>query len=213
MPPIIGDVTFLEIQDEVILDRFSEHTNAARRTSVKRWINTRYGRLWNLENWTFRRKTYSSQALAQGQQTLTLTNPGVVLRVYDTSTGLTAPVLLQGLANQDFWDSTYTQSGIPWAYTAQNGVITFDRPASSARTYKVLQMDGFVALSADGDVPLVPAEHHMTLVVGAAAEGLKIEGDPNWQQYEAEWGQAIADLKANYLTETKIALGAAPSWP
>jgi hypothetical protein len=206
-------MTFVQLQDEVILDRFSEHISAARRTSVKRWINTRYGRIWNAEPWTFRRENLASTTLNSGSNSVTPTNLGVVWKLYDVTSGLSAPVELDALETSEFYDWYYAGAGNPGGYTVINGVIYFDRPASSTRTYRIIHLLGFTELVADGDTPLLPVEHHMTLVVAAAAEGLKIEGDPAYKQYEEEVQMALSDMRANYLSDSKPIIGARPSWP
>jgi hypothetical protein len=65
-------VTFKEIQDAVLLDRFNETQRAA----IKFAINSRYGRVWAQEPWAFKR-VWVDHSLSAGEDSFTLADVGL----------------------------------------------------------------------------------------------------------------------------------------
>lgn len=201
-------MNFLALQDEVISNRF----DVGQRPQVKNWINYRYGRLWGLENWTFKYQI-STLSVAGNASSVARGTIGDIVRIWDTtvSPGY-AP--MRPLRPEDLWDlGSQTQAGIPSDYTIVGNTIYFERPMNAARTFYVLSTLPFTALSADLDIPLIPTEFHSLLVSGATATGLMRENDPAAQAFEQDWTNGIQDLKSSYLTSLRTANDTYPGWP
>lgn len=199
-------MTFLELQNEVLSDRFAE----TKRPNAKRWINYRYGRLWAAEDWTFKYAVVSYN-LALNASTIPLGTIQRPISVWDSTTS-PGYDMSEAIRPEVFYDTATRTPGVPVGFTVIGSNIMLSNPASSARTYQVLGQLGFVELSADGDVPLIPSEFHLLLAQGAAAEGLKDENDPSWQGKENDFKDGYEDLKKGYLTNVRIYGGFYPSW-
>ena len=197
----------MELQNAVIADRFSPN----KRDDVKTWINHRYGRLWDMEDWTFKTQTttinvpYNTNSVARG-------TIGEILSLVDSTT---IPYNTETLATrpEDFSLLTNTQTGRPYGWTIVGDNIIFDRPMDIVRTFTVLSQKKFVELVGDTDTPLVPVEYHLTIVAGAASLGLRLENDPSWQGFEDDWAKGLEDMKATYLTNVRTYADSYPSWP
>lgn len=200
-------MTFLELQNAVLSDRFDE----SKRADAKKWINYRYGRLWAAEDWTFK-KAVVSYNVTSGTQTVAL---NTIQRPYAIWDSTTSPLYARDIAirPEDFYDSASRTSSIPGGFTVIGTNIILENPVSSNRTLQVYGELKFVELSADGDTALIPSQFHTILVHGAASEGLKAENDPSWQGAEADFVAAYEDLKKGYLVEARTFGGAAPAWP
>lgn len=202
-------MTFKQLQDAVLTDRFSE----SKRSQVKDWINARYGRVWAREPWSFK-LVVTPVTLAANATSVSKGNLQRVIRIWDGSTDRNGAYLnLEAIAPQDFYEyANQTSLGYPNDVTVVGGNIVADRKATTARTLYVLGEQKFVPLDADGDVPLIPAEFHYMLVHGAASEGLRIENDPTWQGFEQDFQGYYEDLKRAYLTEILGAVAHYPAW-
>lgn len=201
-------MNFLEIQNEVLSDRFAE----SKRASAKRWINARYGRLWGMEPWSFK-KLDTTVTLPLGASTVSIAaSVQRIFNVWDVTTG-TQGTPMRLIRPEDFYDESVSSSGIPNGVTVINGVLKADRLASSNRTLRIIGETKFTELSADADIPAIPSEFHYTLVHGAAAEGLRLENDPSWQGFEDDWTRGIEDMKRNYMTEALSWQDHYPDWP
>jgi len=200
-------MTFEEIQDAVLSDRFGE----SKRADAKRWINHRYGRMWAQEPWNFK-ISVASYSLAQNATTASLGSFQRVIAVFDdTISPLYRPV--EAMRPADFYSWATRSAGIPVGFTVIGDNIRFDAPASSARTYTVIGELEFTELVNDSDVPLIPAEFHQTLVHGAISEGLRLENDPTWQAAEEDFRAGVEDMKKGYLTPVRNFVSAYPAWP
>lgn len=200
-------MNFLEIVNEVLFDRFGE----ARRESIERYVNARYGRIWASEPWTFKRIAVST-SLTAGDSDKTLTELGLqriegVWRVqgnYNYNTNADRP--------EDFFQWVSAVGGTPYDFSVYGDTLHFDKSPSSTTSFVVLGEKKFVPLAADGDIPLLPEEFHMMLVHGAASEALRMENDPTWQGFEQDYQAYLLDLKAGYLTAVRNYGDAYPAW-
>lgn len=200
-------MTFLELQNAVMSDRFGEH----KRASVKQLINYRGGRLWASEPWTFKILN-STLTLLNGSQSVSLGDFQRLFAVYDASTG-TWPIPLYSMRPEDFYDRATSSPGLPGEFSVYNGTLYADRVAPSDRTLRVVGEQKWEDLVADGDVPLLPTEFHYLLVPGAISEGLRRENDPSWQAEEAAYQAGVADMRMAYLTELRTYEDHSPAWP
>jgi len=201
-------MNFQQIQDEVLTNRF----DPGQRAQVKNWINYRYGRIWAMENWTFKYQV-STIAVSGGASSVAKGTLGDIVRIWDTTvTPSYSPML--PMRAEDMWDiARATQSGAPYDFTVVGSNIYFERPMDQNRSFYVLSTIPFTSLVNDGDVPLLPSEFHYLLVSGATAIGQMRENDPAAQQFEADWQQGIADMRSGYLTEQRTTWDIYPSWP
>lgn len=201
-------MNFLELQNEVITNRFSND----QRPQVKNWLNYRYGRLWAMEDWSFKKQILplsvsgNATSVAKGVH-------GDIIRIWDTTTAPGyAPML--SLRAEDLWDSGRSvTSGTPYDFTVVGNTIYFERPLDTNRSYWVLSTIPFTALANDSDTPLIPSEFHQLLVAGATAMGLMKENDPASQAFEQDWDNGIQDMKSAYLTSQRTAYDSYPDWP
>lgn len=198
-------MTFLEIVNEVLFDRFSE----ARRPSIKRYVNARYGRIWAQESWSFKRAVVSTSTSSQtlSLDTLGLQRVEAVFRVngnFWRSVGAVRP--------EDYYDWATAVGGSPIGFTVIGDTLHLDRSPSSTETLYILGELEFTPLVNDGDVPLIPEEFHMMIVHGAASEALRMENDPTWQGFEQDYQAYLNDLRLGYLTAVRTYGDSYPAW-
>lgn len=201
-------MTFLEIQNAAMNDRFNE----SQRADVKNWINFRYGRIWAQDAWNFKLITVTT-TLPLSSNIVSLSALGIqrVVAVWDGSFG-SYQVPITSARPEDFFNFTSTSAGYPVDFTVVGTNIVFNRPASGARNLTILGEAIWAPLSADGDVPLLPSEFHFVLVQGASAEGLRLQNDPTWRDFEADSDKTIAEMRIGYLTAVKTYQDAYPAW-
>jgi hypothetical protein len=201
-------MNFLEIQNEVITNRF----DASQRPQVKNWINFKYGRLWALENWTFKYQL-TTLSVSSGATSIARGTVGDIIRIWDKtiSPGYSGVLAVRP---EDLWDvGSQTTTGAPYEFSVIGNTIYFERPMEQNRTFQVISTIPFTALINDGDNPLLPSEFHYLLVSGATAVGLTRENDPAATQFEQDWQNGIDDLKSAYLTSLRTANDSYPDWP
>lgn len=195
-------MTFLEIQNEV-LERFNGTTQAR----IKNWINFRYGRIWATAPWTFKRQ-WTNVTIPVGATSVSLTTEGDIISVWDSTYSVSGTYsTFPSIRPED----AYNQRA--FGYTVVGNTLYFPYPATRAYTLTVLSDKAFVPLANDGDIPLIPAEFHRLLVLGALSEGQRWEGDPAWQATEDEFRAGIEDMKQEYLTNVQTYSDSYPSWP
>ena len=185
----MADMTFLDIQNEILSFRFSE----GRRTSCKRWINARYSQIWSSGEWPFKRMNEVSLAVVGGNNTPTMpTDFGKPIALFNDLGNE-----LMFLEQKDFnrsWAAITTTTGRPNSYTVVNRQIILGYTPSSSATYRLDYTRRLTALVSDTDVPLIPAEHRYMLVPGGMASGLKEENDPTYSALEEEFNTLLAAM-------------------
>lgn len=200
-------MTFKQLQDAVLLDRFGE----TKRADAKRWINYRYGRLWSTEDWAFKR-AIADVAVSNAASSVSIGNFQRIYGLWDASISPLFPKM-ESFRPEDFYGESTLSAGTPYGFTIIGNTIYFDRPASGAKTYKAVGELKFTELVNDGDIPLIPSEFHQTIVSGAQAQGLREENDPTWNALEADFQAGVTDMKAGYLTQVRTYGDAYPDWP
>lgn len=192
-------MNFKAIQDAVMNDRFDE----SQRGDIKNWINHRYGWVWALENWTFKKRILSSLSVSAGSQLLggLPSDLGVILAI-SRADGQT----LRYLPPRDFAEQYYgnTSQSPPMHYTVIAGVV-FVGPTSSetSSAYQLIDEPRITLLAGDNDVPTLPQEFHFALVHGGAAEGLKLQNDFTWQFFEQDFQASITAMRQEYLADQR----------
>lgn len=190
-------MTFKAIVDAVLSDRFGE----GKRGEAQNWVNHRYWWLWSLEPWPFKFAT-DAVTVTSGQQALggVATDLKTVFAIYRADG---AP--LERIRDPaDFFDRYVTQtpavSGEPEAFTTfGTSVLIGPTPNVSSSAYQMLYEKECALMSADADVPALPAGSHFALVHGGSAEGLKLQNDPTWQAFEQDFRDTITILRESYL--------------
>jgi hypothetical protein len=203
-------VTFLEIQNAVLVDRFSE----AMRGACKDWINFRAGKLWSSEPWSFKTLT-TTLTIPTTASSAVLSNSDIqrVLAVWDATTDSTNPIPLRAVRPEEFYDWATTTQGLPNDFTVYGGALHVDRVAPSDRILRIVGERDYSELTTDGQEPQFPEEFHYALVLAARAEGLRREQDPSWQADEAAFERSLQDLRSAYLTGVRGYASAMPAWP
>lgn len=202
-------MTFLELQNATMNDRFTE----TQRAEIKDWINSRYGRVWAQDSWSFKiTSTLTSIAASATTISLASLNLQRVESVWDSTYGA-YNVEIDPLRPEKFYQYTATYSGYPMNYTVINGNIVFDRPASQTRSIIIVGEQRWTRMTADGDIPALPDEFHFMLVHGASSEGLRLQNDPTWKDFEDDFQRYLVDMRASYLAPVRTFGDAMPSWP
>jgi len=200
-------MTFLEIVNEVLFDRFGEN----RRASVQRYVNARYGRVWASEAWTFKRIVVPTSVTAGvGSVTLASLNLQRVEAIYRASSSVYYD--LPSTRPEDFLTWATTNGGVSEGFTVYGDSIQLERSPSSTTTFHVLGEQRFSPLVSNGDEPLIPPEFHMMLVHGAASEALRMENDPTWEGFEQDYQAYLQDMRMSYLTSVRNYGDVFPTW-
>lgn len=201
-------MNFLEIQNAVKLDRFNESQRAA----IKDAINSRYGRLWALEPWSFKRALVS-HSLSVDEDEFTLADVGLQ-KVEGIWSDLPSDFSRLYSDRPEFaLDWSDANGGTSAAFTLIGNTIRMDRPVVSATELQILGELLWEPLVADGDIPLIPLEYHYALVQGAAADLLLREADPTWQSEEKQYTDQVNEMRVAYMSNQRMARSAYPSWP
>lgn len=196
-------VNFLAIQNAVLSDRFKE----TQRSDAKNWINHRYGWIWTLEPWTFRKRS-TAVTITNGQVVSPPAGLGPV-RALILSDG----TRLAYLEPTVFFDRYTGQSATatPDTYTVLAGTVYVGPTNSGSLSATLIDDQQVTMLNVDGDTPALPAEFHFALVHGGAAEGLKLQNDPTWLAFEQDFQASIQAMRASYLEESRDKMAEA-SW-
>lgn len=188
-------MTFLEIQDEVIDAQFSER----KRDNVKRWINLRYAQAWSAHDWSF---TYATATVSPTAATRTLTKGVTVQRVIELNDENGEKIDYVTPYDYRPYRDTLAGSGRPEVFTVVGGsVLLGPVPDATYSDWTLWYRVGLTELSANGDVPALPAEFHYLLVHGALATGLVLENDPTWQQHQSLWLDLLNSMAGQYAND------------
>jgi hypothetical protein len=195
----MAKLTFLELQQAVMGDRFSED----QRGDVKSWINARYWGVWSMERWTFR-FGIDLVTVTSGSEAVT----GVAADVERVHSFLRSDGTPLQYVNQREFEARYYNDvtplvGPPEAYTLRSGSV-FVGPASNEtkNDYELDYEKAYTALSADTDVTLLPEGADLSLLVfGAQSLGLKLQNDFTWQFAEQTFMDALETLRSDYLSD------------
>lgn len=196
---------FQEIVDEVLFDRFDE----ARRVSIKRYVNARYGRVWASEPWSFKRAAVT-QAFSDSDVSLSDMGLQRIEGVWRVQGNYNYDMYAD--RPEDFFAWVSAVGGTPYGYSVYGDTLHLDRSPSSTTNFVILGELAFQPMDADDDVPLIPEEFHMMLVHGAASEALRMENDPTWQGFEQDYQAYLEDMKKGYLTSVRNYADAYPAW-
>jgi hypothetical protein len=205
-------MTFKEIQDAVILDRFNE----TQRSAIKFAINSRYGRVWALEPWSFKRVQVPVPILP-GLNEVSLEALGLqsveAVHTYSSASQLQFD-RLSAMYPDRFVEERYLGGNDkPYSWSIHTGALRVNSTALLGYTVYALGQKKWVPLVDDTDEPLLPEEYHFILVVGAAADMLLRESDPTWQGEEKAYNDQVNEMMRSYMSQQPMARTAYPAWP
>lgn len=189
-------MTFKEIQDAVLADRFNE----SQRADAKNWINHRYWWIWSLEPWTFKHAQGTGTVTA-GSRTVTTPTSFLHAHAVIDSDG----VGLRPISDPREFMTVFEpdETGDPEIFTVIAGVVLVAPTPTAGETFTVLFDREYTQLVSDQDTPLLPSGAHFALVHGGAAEGLKLQNDPTWQAFDEDFQASLTVLRQNYLSSVK----------
>lgn len=188
---------FISIQNAVIADAFGE----SKRADVKQWINFRLGWMWDVDEWTFKMGT-DLVTVTTGSQAVTSvpTDFATALAIYKSDGAPLEAVTEPREFYRRYYNATSTSTGEPEAFTVIGSSIFVGPTSSVTKTdYQLVYEKAPTLLSANSDVPAIPAQYHMALVHGGKAEGLKLMNIPLWESFDQDFQAAITAMRRQYL--------------
>lgn len=202
---VSGDgMTLGDILDAILFKRFT----SSFRPRAKQAVNSRYGHLWALEDWTFKFATVNPETTADSQQLGNLPlDFGVPLYLWDEN-GAKLDYL-----NTDVFYNAYlpdNSTGSPEAWTVVNEEILLGPTPASDATYTMHYRKRLSPLVNEGDVPAIPAAFHLALVHGGRAELKAAFDDPTATADEAQWQLDIEAMRREWLADAE---GQPDTWP
>ena len=159
---------------------------------VKKWLNDAERQYCTDTDYSVKKST----ALTTDSGTREYDAPADCLSVQEVYYG---GARLGRLDIEDTIHSDGDHSGPPTGFYVENQKIRLEPIPTAAVTLTVLYYSMGGAMSAVGDVPIIPAEHHMALVFYACMLGC-IEGDDTrLAVFNQLWMQAIEKAKADVV--------------
>jgi hypothetical protein len=192
-------LTFKTIQDRVITYGFGE----ADRTNIKGWINVRYSDIVGRRRWSWlsEQLTLNTVTGQSNYSIATLTTNTFSRHGRLQSTQLTAPdPVFVDMMSMDDWAASrnigdLTTRGVPEFYGLWDGELWFWPVPAAVYSYTWKFYKTYTELSADGDIPLVPANFSNVLVIGALAEAAQRDRDPElYALRSAEFERKINEM-------------------
>lgn len=196
-------LSFGDILDNVLLDRFPASVRARARLSV----NNRLMHLWNMESWTFKYATANpttstTSAALDGMPS----DFGTVEDLWNENGDR-----LPDITPREYYDLYLTGGpGTPEAYTVINGQVLIGPAPVSAVTWTMFYEKRLTLLDAETDIPAIPAECHPSLIHGARAELLAAYNDPTASDQEQQWQLDLDAMRRQYLSDVA---GEPSRWP
>lgn len=203
-------MTFGAILDAVLADGF----DSTRRTDAKTWVNTRLGLFWNAGEWSFRQATANVTVTAGSSTVGGLPSDLRVVTGLDRDDGKPLKLYRE---YRDFAAKyvgiNNAQSGTPEAVVNLNGVVYVGpTPTATSSSYVLSYEKAAPTLVNDSDVPTIPAEYHLALVVGAKAEGFVLTSVLLSDPFEARWQEHLTSCKQEYLVSVRGAGEQVPAY-
>ena len=220
-------MTFLQLQQELSTvpgARFK----TTQSVSYKAWINFAATKLWNLEDWSFRKNKTSLTVTGGFENPTSPSDLGVVLGIWNQYGD---KITYRSPTNffTDHQANVYAgaTADAPTYFTVVNKTIYLDpTPSSSSSAWAIHydraychknQAGTYVAgdMTLDTDTPALPDECHYLLVYGATSLGSVNMNDFTYQFAEQMWKDGIDGMARNYLADQRRApqqWGAAVVW-
>jgi hypothetical protein len=172
---------------------------------AQRWINQAYLEIAGLENWTWLETDLVTTA------PVSILDLSEVITVWDT----TNSVPLEQSDYRSLLDSygEVTTTGLP-VYWYQSGSTVSVYPVSTT-SLTIRYVKTPAELSTSGSTPVVPAEFHDVIVLGAVRRGLLDDQDAgDYQLVRSEWDQRIQMMREKYLPRygSQLIVSGAEDW-
>jgi len=197
-------VTLLEIQTELARET-NKNASTLDATTKARFlaaINRQYRRLASLPGLQHLRDTTTTFASVNGTAEYQLASVAKVNRIFDTANRRLLQPMSMAQYRQLSPDSS-TEKGTPtfWIWESYSGssTPTFDlylwQTPSAALTYTADITSVLTALSADGDIPILPADFHDLLFLGSLADEYRHLDDSRLTVAERAYREREAQFK------------------
>lgn len=192
-------MTFLELQDAVIANRF----DVSDRTAVKAWINQSYEWIWNRADWDFKRVAATNFSVSSATPAMPA-DFAKALRLYDELGDQ-----LQYLEPNE-WEALSVQPGATSGGRATQFTVIERQikllPTPSSATYKLAYQRRLSHVDAslgiiggimveNTDQPLWPAEHDSVLVVAGTIAGQRQRQDPTAEMLVPERDELLESMR------------------
>lgn len=192
-------VTFDDIVDAVLAESFED--TVAIRARAKTWVNAKYGSVWDSEEWTFKQSSEAVTVTAGSQAVSAVAGTYASVLSLSRADGCRLePVEEYRDFAARYLGTNNVEQGIPEAFTVV-GSNVFVGPTSSetSAAYLLVGELALTLLSADGDIPAIPAHYHLGLVFDGKAAGLALSDRVLAQQYAALAHEIYAPMRQAYL--------------
>ena len=205
-------MTFLELKTEAANRLNLSSTEAYSRLGS--YINQRYRRLTSSLGINTARRVSASASTVAGTETLTFTI-GKIEMVWTVATGKRR--VLGELTYEELRIKAVEQpkSGTPEEYaikseTATTVTVSLYPTPDAIVSFTAEGLSNLTNLSADGDIPTIPADFHDILVLGALSDELfKMEKYPLAKDFQSQYEERASDLrlflaKSAYLSLAEV---------
>lgn len=186
-------MTFKEIYEEVAQRGFTElATEPEQLTRLKRWVNQSYREITDMAQWPF------LEATKEGTAPVTVADLAHVLSVTNKTVDETLDYLDRRTVVDV--DPALNDTGIAeyWYREGETSVRVYPLDTSSTLVVRYLKLPA--ELSADGDVPLIPAAYHDLIVDGAVVRAFKNRDEYQAAQFiRQEWERGVRQMKHTLL--------------
>ncbi len=194
---------FSDLYGDVLALRFNgTSASAAQQTQAKRAVNHALARIWNAAEWTFKEGNDAVTATAGSAALSGLASDFGVARALYTDDG----TRLRYLTPRQFYNAYggTAPTGTPESYTIINQAITVSpTPTVTSTAYLLVYEKRLTNLTADGDIPTIPAQHHYLIVDGALSHMLRLYNDFTWQFQEQAFLSGINDMRTEWLADER----------
>lgn len=184
-------MNFAQLQQDVFdsgLSYLNDAGNGLLR--VQRWINQAYLEVAGLDSWSFLETDLTTVA------PVTISDLSEILVVLDTDNDVRLEQADYGSITTLVDDPTTTGLASYW-YQSGNTISVY--PVSTA-ALQVRYIRTPAELASSGDTPVIPAEFHDLIVLGAWRRGLLDDSDAgDFNAVKAEWNERMQMMREKYL--------------
>lgn len=193
-------MTFLEIVNMVLSGSFDE----SKRSMAKEWVNARLGEALDSETWSFMRTSATVSVTAGSRVVGSIPTDFAIAHALIDGDGNTLTSYRDLTAFLQDYPPDSTDLGTPEAWAAASETLyAAPTAAASAADWTLVYERKHVALSADGDQPVIPPQYHVALSLAGKAYGMRVLGIPLWNEHEQAWQQALDTMRRKYLATVR----------
>ena len=172
-------------------------------TRLKRYANRTQEEIFTMHNWTFSQAS-TTVNLVQGNLSFTVSGAtridSIKITTDDYEIDLTANYMPWKTFNKAYPDPSALNQGSPWIWTQREDTILLSQPVDQAYALDVEYQKEPTELTADVDVPEVPARHRELMELGMLMRS---------QRFNDDYDLALDTERRfnNKLTSVKVADG------